>query len=86
VIDELEEQAYAGTGIISSLWLKHCQGIGSGRADAPLFGVRYKLQLLGNFHIIIAFVPSPITDNKGTTTANGKENRIEALPNTPIDG
>ena len=82
VADELEERVYAGTGIISSLWLKHGQDIGQG--DEPLFGLRYKGQLYGNFHTI-ATVPSPITD-KGTLKAEGKAKKVEAFPDTTVAG
>lgn len=82
VADELQERVYAGTGIISSLWLKH--GLSIGQGEDPLFGVRYKGQLFGNYHTI-ATVPSPITD-KGTIKAEGKANRVEAFPNTTIAG
>ncbi|MCJ7547064.1 MAG: Ig-like domain-containing protein, partial [Deltaproteobacteria bacterium] len=43
VADELRERVYAGTGLISSLWLKH--GVDIGQGDEPLFGLRYKGQL-----------------------------------------
>ena len=82
VADELRERVYAGTGIISSLWLMHGQGIGQG--DDPFFGVRYKGQLFGNFHTI-ATVPSPITE-KGTIKAEGKAIRVEAFSDTTIAG
>ncbi|MCJ7545711.1 MAG: hypothetical protein MUP30_02615, partial [Deltaproteobacteria bacterium] len=82
VADELRERVYAGTGLISSLWLKH--GVDIGQGDEPLFGLRYKGQLYGNFHTI-ALVPSPITD-KGTIKAEGKANRVEAFPTTTIAG
>jgi len=82
VEDELEERVYAGTGIISSLWLKN--GLDIGQGDEPLFGLRYKGQLYGNFHTI-ATVPSPITD-KGTLKAEGKAERVEAFPGTTIAG
>jgi hypothetical protein len=82
VANELQERVYAGTGLISSLWLEH--GLSTGQGDDPLFGVRYKGQLFGNYHTI-ATVPSPITD-KGTIKAEGKANRVEAFPNTTIAG
>ncbi len=82
VAEELRERVYAGTGVISSLWLKHGPDIDQG--DEPLFGLRYKGQLYGNFHTI-ATVPSPITD-KGTLMAEGKAKSVEAFPNTTIAG
>jgi hypothetical protein len=82
VADELQERVYAGTGLISSLWLKH--GLSIGQGDDPLFGVRYRGQFFGNYHTI-ASVPSPITD-KGTIKAEGKANKVEAFPNTQIAG
>jgi hypothetical protein len=82
VADELRERVYAGTGLISSLWLK--PGVDIGQGDEPLFGLRYKGQLYGNFHTI-ALVPSPITD-KGTIKAEGKAKRVEAFPTTTIAG
>jgi hypothetical protein len=82
VADELQERVYAGTGLISSLWLKH--GLSIGQGDDPLFGVRYKGQLFGNYHTI-ATVPSPITET-GTIKAEGKAKKVETFPNTQIAG
>jgi hypothetical protein len=38
VADELQERVYGGTGLISSLWLKH--GLTIGQGDELLFGLR----------------------------------------------
>jgi subtilase family serine protease len=66
---ELREKVYSGTGLISSLWLRHGD-------EESLFGVDYKGTLPDKYPVIQA-VESPISVEE-IIEATGKAHRIEA--------
>ncbi|MEW6571884.1 MAG: hypothetical protein AB1390_12070 [Nitrospirota bacterium] len=77
--DELREKVYSGTGIISSLWLKHGkdEDDNDGEYSAPIFGVRQKGKISGQDHLLHT-VASPITRD-GIIDTKGDARRVEAL-------
>ncbi|MFH1675186.1 MAG: hypothetical protein ABIF87_17420, partial [Pseudomonadota bacterium] len=85
--EELREKVYSGTGLISSLWLRH----GHGKDDddksddwkgSTLFGVRYKGKL-SNKYPVVQTVESPISA-EGAIAATGKARRVETADDTTI--
>ncbi len=80
-IDELREKVYSGTGIVSSLWLRHDD---DEHEVYPIFGINHDGDLSGKTHSIRT-VNSPIT-TEGLITAKGHAERIEAAAATVIAG
>jgi subtilase family serine protease len=74
---ELREKVYSGTGLISSLWLRHGD-------EESLFGINYK-GTLSHKYPVIHTVESPIS-GKETIEATGKAQRIEAKGGATVAG
>ena len=77
-VDELAEKVFSGTGLVSSLWLKHGNG-------APMdFGVRYRGKISDRspvVHILESFIENP-----GYIQTNGQANRIDIQGAAEVGG
>ena len=50
--EELREKVYSGTGIISSLWLRHGHDEDGDKDEDPIFGIRHKDKHSGDYPVI----------------------------------
>ena len=81
--EELRERINSGSGLISSLWLKHGNNDNYTTED-PMLGVKHKGRLAGERHTVWT-VQSPITE-AGSVSTKGIAERIETISGAVVAG